>query len=989
MNEDAGIKLKCMKKILIQLIVIFSVLVTQAQNEEETLKPSVLIPFTGMDYVRVVFSKDLILSPSNTFKAVLKSPDEKILWQGEVKPTTAVNEGGNHLAFTITNLKPVLWSPGNPYLYELIVQQLDKGVVKQTLKERVGFRSFERRGGNFFLNGKPLFLRGIAINPPGRGIPSGLENSRAFALDYVKFMKSINVNMIRIPDAEEWYDVCDELGMMVFGGNYGGKVAGGEKVEAQTKVGDETDGGFPADYDKGVEWYENQKLGLIAHHPGLMVYAMTNETPFAGKRGELWEKFLDYAYNKLKKWDETRVYIANAGYGYGKSGDITDIHRYWGWYYSSPFTFLNIRDEAKINPYAGKHQPLTFTECVGNYTGPDGRYNLTPAHKNPSSQLAWTGHAAQELQAQLADAHQSFTFRQATESFRQLRSVNPDLSGVFPFTILFYNWNTIQKFADMKPKPVTEQVKISYQPVLLSWECWTPNVYAGSVIRPIAHIINDANDFTDLKNVRLIFEIRDKAQQIQFSDSTQLADIPYYSTAKKRLELKLPSNLVSGKYQLSGKVVSDGVTVSRNFYDLFIADEIFTESVLSNTSAVLLYDNVGTTKKSLSDLGFRFINVTSFNTVSPGNSLIIGENSADKILAENSANIRKFIAAGGRVLCMRQDSAHLVNVNPILVNPLINNNIDIDNPVYPVSAKSPRNGYCINPERPDHPVFSGITRDNLRVWSDYTHWDETQKGFPAIRPVTDGFTLQNKEDVANTAILANYSSGLQAIALAEQFQGSGSIILCGLDMASRTTIDPVAARLLLNLVNYIKSATGHERYPLITSPVIWGEYETEKGVVTDLYSGFLVNSTPRVPKDYLGKGIVVTKEGYQLAGGARSGFNTRPGIQYVANGRRPFGPFAQSFGGQPIPEANTTEGIGKFWCRIPEGQNTATSVVWNPGTEALMIKIKVNDLQEVTKAIPAGERVAVETPVNGSDVNMTYTGDRRLVILETAFSKKD
>jgi len=48
----------------------------------------------------------------------------------------------------------------------------------------------------------------------------------------------------------------------------------------------------------------------------------------------------------------------------------------------------------------------------------------------------------------------------------------------------------------------------------------------------------------------------------------------------------------------------------------------------------------------------------------------------------------------------------------------------------------------------------------------------------------------------------------------------------------------------------------------------------------------------------------------------------------------------------------------------------------------------VNDLQEVSKTIPAGERVAVETPVNSSNVNMTYSGDRRLVILETAFSKK-
>jgi hypothetical protein len=103
--------------------------------------------------------------------------------------------------------------------------------------------------------------------------------------------------------------------------------------------------------------------------------------------------------------------------------------------------------------------------------------------------LAWTGHAATEIQSQLADYHQSFALNQATETFRQLRSVNPDLSGIFPFTIMFYNWNTITKFADLKPKPVTDQVKMSYQPVLLSWECWTPNVYAGSVIKPIAHII--------------------------------------------------------------------------------------------------------------------------------------------------------------------------------------------------------------------------------------------------------------------------------------------------------------------------------------------------------------------------------------------------------------------------------------------------------------------------------------------------------------------
>lgn len=981
-----------MKKILaLQFILLLSCFASFAQEEQTaTSKATALTPFTGMDYVRIVFDKKQVLSSSNSFNAIIKSQsDGKILWQGKVTPSQAVNEGGNQLEVTIKNLKPILWTPNNPFLYEITLQQLNKGVIKSTLKERLGFRSFERKGGNLYLNGKPIFLRGIAINPPGRGIPAKLEKSREFAMDYVKFMKSINVNIIRIPDAEEWYDVCDELGMMVFGGNYAGSVAGGEKVDAQAAVGDETDGGFPGDYNKGVEWYENKKLGLIAHHPSLMVYAMTNETPFAGKRAELWEKFLTYSFDKLKKWDETRVYIANAGYGYGKTGDITDIHRYWGWYYSSPFTFLNIRDESKINPYTSKNQPITFTECVGNYTGPDGRYNLTPAHKNPSSQLAWTGHERQDLQAQLADYHQSFTFKQATETFRQLRNVNSNLSGVFPFTILFYNWNTVKKFDDMKPKPVTDQVKISYQPVLLSWECWTPNTFAGSVIKPIVHIINDDNDFNDLDNAKLIYEIKDKAQTVVFTDSTDLSVIPYYASTSKMIEIRIPANLITGKYQLEGKIIRKGEMFSQNSYPLFIADNNFTSVMGANPAAILLYDKKGVTKKSFLGLNVKFNEIISFDNITLNNILVIGENSADEDIVSNKSAIKKFIESGGRVLSLRQDSIHLQNINQILTNPVVNNNIDIDNPVYPVSSKSPRNGYYVNVERPENPIFNGITRDNMRVWSDYTEWDETQKGFPAIQPVTEGFTLQNKDDVANTAILANYSSGLQSIALAEQFQGKGSIILCGLDLSNRSSIDPVAARLFLNLVNYTGSSTNHERYQLITSPIIWGEYETEKGIVTDSYSGFLVNATPRVAADYLGKGIVVTKEGYQLAGGSRSGFNSRPGIQYVANGRRPFGPFVQSFGGQPVPDKNTTEGIGKFWCRIPEGQNLATSVVWNPGKEQLTIKIKVNDLPEVSKTINAGDKVAIETPVDMNYVKIMYTGDRRLVILETAFSKKN
>jgi hypothetical protein len=468
-----------------------------------------------------------------------------------------------------------------------------------------------------------------------------------------------------------------------------------------------------------------------------------------------------------------------------------------------------------------------------------------------------------------------------------------------------------------------------------------------------------------------------------------LSPIAYYGTAKKELSIRVPALLVTGHYELSGKIIRDGEIVSNNFYKLFIADRYFTASAVTSGKTILLYDNQGATKKALDALNIKYTEIRSFSTISPNSIVLVGENSADENIAASKSEIKKYISDGGRVLSLRQDSVHLQHLNSLLQNPVTNNNIDIDDPDYPVSVKSPRNGYYVNPERPDHPVFAGITRADLRVWSDYTGWNEMKQGFPAIKPVTDGFNLENGDDVANTAILANYSSGLQAIALAEQFQGNGSILLCGLDLAPRSNIDPVATRLLLNLLEYSSDNTTHERYPLVTSPILWGEYETEKGVVTDLYNGFLVNSTPRVGADYLGKGIVVTKDGYQLAGGLVSGFNTRPGIQYVANGRRPFGPFAQSSGGQPIPDRSTTEGFGKFWCRIPEGQNKATSVVWNPSKEPLTIKIKVNNQSEISRMINAGEKVAIETPVDSSNVGIVYTGDRRLVVLQTAFSKSE
>lgn len=960
--------LNCLFTVIVSLL--FSTFLF-GRSTVDSIKLKRIIAFTTQNSVKIETSFEKLPSSDTRYHVKISDASGETIFDHEVTASSVLKEE-NKIIFLITNLNAREWTPVHPNLYHLLFTAANTKNNIQRI-QRIGFRLFESKNGNLYLNSHPIFLRGIAINPPGRGIPHDVETSRKFAHDYVSFMKSIHVNIIRIPDDSTWYNVCDELGMLVFGGNYSGTV-NGEKP--------------PEDYDKAVSWYENEKFAPIASHPSLMIYAMTNEVAYSGSKAEPWRKFLSYAHNQLLKWDNTRVYIGNAGYGYGQSGDICDLHRYWGWYYSSPFTFLHARYNEDIIPFKKeKEQPVTFTECVGNYTGPDGKYNLTPHHKNPGSQLNWTGHAEWNLQRQLANEHQSFTFKQATELNRRLRNINPELSGVFPFTILFYNWNTVRNFVDMDPKPVAYQARLSYNPVLLSWENWQPHLYAGSTFNPIVHIVNDADDFSDLEKAKFVYRIEDHSDKILFSDTINLPTIKYYAFWQQKLNIAIPSSLAEGEYQLTGKIISAKKIISENSDKLFIAGRNFVESSTKPARQILIYDPSGKTSNALDQLAVTYKRISNFKNLNTTTSVVlIGENSVDNKLLQQSNILRQFVINGGRVIYLRQDVPHFENLNKLLPYKLKNVTMDLDTAVYPPPPRPSRNGYNINPERPDHPVFAGISRSDLRVWSDYTKWDESQKGFPAIYPVTDGFVLENKKDLEHISVLANYGVTLESIAIAEIFEGKGSEMVCGLDLVNRSGLDPISDKVFANIIGYMSSGQMHEQYPLIVAPIVWGDYKTEKGVLTGVNSGLILNSKPKLTDDFSNLKVQVTKEGYEIAGSG-GGWNTRPGLQYVHYGRRPFGPYSlRGFGNVPEPDnAQTNIGEGTFWCRIPAGKLYAATLIWNPSGEDLPITIRINN-KPVSKTIKGGETAEIDCPVNSTNVEMSFSGDRRLVLLQTVFN---
>lgn len=236
--------------------------------------------------------------------------------------------------------------------------------------------------------------------------------------------------------------------------------------------------------------------------------------------------------------------------------------------------------------------------------------------------------------------------------------------------------------------------------------------------------------------------------------------------------------------------------------------------------------------------------------------------------------------------------------------------------------------------------------------------------------------------------MANYSGGLEGIALAEIFEGNGSAMLSGFDLVKRAGLDPVADRLLRNIIGYMAGNTSHENHVLVDAPIRWGDYESEKGILTGINSGFKLNSKPALFGTDETIPIKVDREGHMFAGG-RVEWAMRPGKQYVPYGRRMFGPyFHRGFGGIAEPaDADNPIGQGTFWCRVPDNTQQMTTLVWNPSGESLNIEIEINGEKVVTSSVSASEYVAVDAPVpaNSSDLKILLRGDRRLVVLETSF----
>lgn len=229
-----------------------------------------------------------------------------------------------------------LWSPEDPFLYDLTLELLDAcGLPLDKIKSYFGMRKFsigqdESGLPRLFLNNKAYFHNGLLDQ--GYWPESGLTAPNEEALIYdIEKTKGLGFNMLRKHIKVEplrWYYHCDRLGMLVWqdmpsGGAYIGNLMAGALPIAGINVKDNKYKLFKRQDEKMREDFEKELYEMIDTLYNCVSIACW--VPFNEGWGQFDAKRIG---ENVKAYDNSRHVDHASGWHDQKGPDFKSMHRY-------------------------------------------------------------------------------------------------------------------------------------------------------------------------------------------------------------------------------------------------------------------------------------------------------------------------------------------------------------------------------------------------------------------------------------------------------------------------------------------------------------------------------------------------------------------------------------------------------------------------------------------------------------------------------------
>lgn len=661
-------------------------------------------------------------------KVIKKFKKGKALVRGESKTKIIFEEKWEN---------PKLWMVRNPYLYRLRTKVFSDGKQIDEHNKRFGFREIWTEGKYVFLNGKKLKLKTRLSfpHPLHAGMPLNYDTQwralRQYTENGIWFSRSFTIG------DPFFLDLCDEMGYAL-------------------RHSFELNAAFN-DWRKKIS--ENEKFWQIMeehvrkltfenrNHPSIIFWSMENETFLCGLADQ--QPWTVDKYRKLReiaRGIHPGILIEHDGSEPENDCEILNHH-----YPLNP---------ARTIPYSPIFPPEIFEK--------DRWYGL---QLYPGS-LLW------DEKKPLVLGEDFIGFPEVPQSLSILndehvynvwennprRGVNyEDFDKAYhrlhePFMIKVRE----RELAYITTWPITDT---GWSDVLKYIVVWIEEPFShfksGERIKLTGIIFYDLLDDT---KAELIWEYKEKEGKI-LRKKRKTVNLKAGDVKKFEIEIKNPSVNKKTKTILSIKLIKNKKILAER-------EKVYTVYPYKKFPEIsfILYDPIGETAEKFKEIGLKF---EIKNKPKNGKLFVIGKNClSDEKINEIKDEILKFVEEGGKVLILQQER-RINQILPFEINPNIK--------TY---------SYAAYPRAIDHPVLSGIEKEELYFWredgycvSKNNYWKPEAGNYISI---LDGGTL----------------GGFLTSPLLEIYTGNGSIMLCQLNLLENLRKEPMADRILSNLLLY-------------------------------------------------------------------------------------------------------------------------------------------------------------------------------------------
>jgi hypothetical protein len=696
-------------------------------------------------------------APTNVSVEVRDSAG-KIVWRAsrELSGPQADTEFTGNLA------NPRVWSPADPALYTLRAS-LSSGDSRDY---PFGFRTFETRDGKFYLNGKPIYLRGALdqdFYPETIYTPPSLD----YLKDEMQKAKTLGLNLLRChikaPDPR-YLQAADEVGILVW---Y--EIPNWEKL---------TDNSKPRAMEtlRGMaerDW----------NHPCLVIVSLINESWGINLKEIADRQWLKQAYQEAKKivpgwlvddnsscYDNFHIatdvadyhtYSAIPDYAANFDRFVEDLARRPGWLFS-PYGDASPRGD----------EPLVLSE-FGNWGLP----------RIPQDKPWWfSRHNGGSEITEPEGIEQRYADYQYPALFPALDALT-DATEWHEYASLKYEIESIRSHPEIQGYVITEFTDVNWESngLLDVWR--NPKAFAGSLGKlerdDVLALRTEKRNYSPGETVTVMVSLSHYSQETlrggsiawkvegtSLAGTLSLPSLPAASVAPVgKIEFAAPSTPVAARKALNVEMIWEGKSLAENSLPFYV----YPAQQPELPPPVSFYDPGGKLRRLVNEMRAR-------NYLAP-----TGSEALPVVIASTfDAEVKKKLQAGGRVILLAGDRQTLTPGIEIVPR-----------------AGSDYEGNWISDflwVRNTQPPFTAIGFDPLTGF-------EAQAVAPAT--VVQGIAPADFSDVLAGMFYGWIRSNVGVLVQAKC--GKGTLLICTFSLATTYGTDPYATDLLDALVNYLVS----------------------------------------------------------------------------------------------------------------------------------------------------------------------------------------